>query len=82
MKTFAEISKMKDLDEVAGIKPTERYTYAFDMNAQALDHMYVSPSLAASSKSDFEHIHVNTWGSYAEMVSDHDPSVALFDLCG
>ncbi|KAK4185770.1 Endonuclease/exonuclease/phosphatase [Podospora australis] len=82
LTTFTSISKMKDMDEVAKIKVEERYTYAFDMNAQALDHMFVSPSLAADRKSDFEHLHVNTWSTYADMVSDHDPSVALFDLCG
>jgi hypothetical protein len=55
---------------------------AFDMNAQALDHMYVSPALARRKSTKFEHIHVNSWASYDDMVSDHDPSVALFDVCG
>lgn len=54
----------------------------FDMNAQALDHMYVSPALARSKSVRFQHIHVNTWATDAGMVLDHDPSVALLDLCG
>lgn len=51
------------------------------MNAQALDHMYISPVLA-SSKSKFQHIHVSSWVTDSAVVSDHDPSVALFDVCG
>ena len=51
------------------------------MNAQALDHMYVSPVLA-SNKSKFEHVHVSSWVTASAIVSDHDPSVALFDVCG
>lgn len=51
------------------------------MNAQALDHMYVSPVLARSSTTRYEHVHANTWAADADVVSDHDPSVALFDVC-
>ncbi|KAM7196972.1 Endonuclease/exonuclease/phosphatase [Rhypophila sp. PSN 637] len=82
MKTFASVSGMKDLDEVAGIPPAERYTYTYDMDAQELDHMYVSPSLASSRKTKYEHLHINSWANSADMVSDHDPSVALVNVCG
>ena len=51
------------------------------MNAQALDHMFISPVLA-SSKTKFEHVHVSSWVTSSAVVSDHDPSVALFDVCG
>lgn len=51
------------------------------MNAQALDHMYVSPVLA-SNKNKFQHVHVSSWVTASAVVSDHDPSVALFDMCG
>ena len=54
----------------------------FDMQAQALDHVYVSPRLAHSKATRFEHLHLNTWASYADVVSDHDPSVAMFNVCG
>lgn len=54
----------------------------FDMNAQALDHMYVSPALARSKATRYQHLHVNSWAALADVVSDHDPSVALFDVCG
>ncbi|KAI1213625.1 DNase I-like protein [Annulohypoxylon truncatum] len=77
---FARLSGLADLDAAAGIAPEERYTYLYDMNSQELDHVFVSPALAASLKG-FEHVHVNTWVEYDGMASDHDPSVAMFDIC-
>lgn len=79
METFAQISKLKDMDEVAKIPALERYTYLFDMNCQELDHMFVSEAL--TKKAEFEHVHVNTWATVAGQISDHDPSVASFDFC-
>ncbi|KAH8199440.1 hypothetical protein TruAng_006378 [Truncatella angustata] len=82
IEDFLSLSGLKDLDIVAGIPETERYTYLYDMNSQELDHVFVSPALASScAKSQFEHIHVNTWVSYDNQVSDHDPSVGKFNLC-
>lgn len=80
LTAFAEISGLTELDEVVGIPPEERYTYTFDMNTQALDHMYVSPVLEEGA--GYEHIHVNTWAVEDDVVSDHDPSVARFGVCG
>ncbi|KAK7948518.1 uncharacterized protein PG986_009404 [Apiospora aurea] len=77
---FESRSLMQDLDVVAGIDVLERYSYLYDMNTQELDHMFVSPALAESNP-QFEHIHVNTWIAYDDMVSDHDPSVAKMNLC-
>lgn len=51
------------------------------MNTQALDHMFASPALAAGAKG-YEHIHVNSWAAAKDVVSDHDPSVALLNVCG
>ncbi|KAK0707279.1 Endonuclease/exonuclease/phosphatase-like protein [Lasiosphaeris hirsuta] len=82
MKRFSDISGLVDLDEAAGIPVPERYTYTYDMNTQALDHMYVSPSIANSKTTKYQHLHVNSWASNADVVSDHDPSVALFNVCG
>lgn len=62
-----------------GIKPVERYTYIFDMNAQQLDHMFVSDAVQKHAK--YEHIHINTWVDKAAQISDHDPSVAKLDVC-
>ncbi|KAL7624508.1 hypothetical protein AAE478_006073 [Parahypoxylon ruwenzoriense] len=77
---FAGASGLADLDAAAGIPLPERYTYLYDMNSQELDHVFVSPALAGRLRG-FEHVHVNTWVSYGEMTSDHDPSVAQFDVC-
>ncbi|KAK3350339.1 Endonuclease/exonuclease/phosphatase-like protein [Lasiosphaeria hispida] len=82
MRKFSELSGLVDLDEAAGIPVAERYTYTYDMNTQALDHMYVSPSIANSKTTKYQHLHVNSWASNADVVSDHDPSVALFNVCG
>lgn len=77
---FADVSGLTDLDEVVGTPEVERYTYMYDMNTQALDHMYVSPALGEGAS--YEHVHVNTWATAENVVSDHDPSVALFNVCG
>ncbi|KAH7629847.1 Endonuclease/exonuclease/phosphatase [Sordaria sp. MPI-SDFR-AT-0083] len=81
LTTFASVSGLKELDEALNTPVENRYTYSYDMNAQALDHMYISPVLA-SSKSKFQHVHVSSWVAASAVVSDHDPSVALFDVCG
>ncbi|OTB04842.1 hypothetical protein M426DRAFT_320425 [Hypoxylon sp. CI-4A] len=77
---FASGSGLVDLDGAAGIAPSERYTYVYDMNSQELDHVFVSPALADNIQG-FEHVHVNTWVPYDDQASDHDPSVAKFDIC-
>lgn len=47
----------------------ERYSYVFEGNAQALDHILVSPALAR--RAEFDAVHVNA--EFAEQASDHDP---------
>ncbi|KAF9895284.1 hypothetical protein FE257_000188 [Aspergillus nanangensis] len=79
LKVFVAESGLQDLDEVAGIAKTERYTYIYDANCQQLDHMFVSEALAAEAQ--MEHVHVNTWVSYDDAASDHDPTVAVFNVC-
>lgn len=49
----------------------ERYTYSFDGNAQALDHMFVSRNLLDKSGWAFEVVHANS--EFITQVSDHDP---------
>ncbi|KAL6704238.1 hypothetical protein ACN47E_008406 [Coniothyrium glycines] len=80
LKEYVKISGLRDLDAVARIDERERYTYLFDMNAQQLDHMFVSEAVARRN-AKYEHVHVNTWPEFAAQVSDHDPSVARLDVC-
>jgi predicted extracellular nuclease/methionine-rich copper-binding protein CopC len=54
----------------------ERYTYNFDGNAQALDHIMVSTNLYASSSLDI--VHINSEFNANDRLSDHDPSVVQF----
>ncbi|KAK3056593.1 hypothetical protein LTR09_002386 [Extremus antarcticus] len=79
LKTFVQVSGLLDLDVVAGIPTTERYTYVFGQNSQQLDHMYVSEG--ASDGARFEHVHLSSWVTYDDQVSDHDPSVARLNVC-
>ncbi|KAH0320170.1 DNase I-like protein, partial [Aureobasidium melanogenum] len=79
LENFETVSNLRDLDEAANIPELERYTYLFDMNSQELDHMYISQAL--KHKAQYEHVHINTWVTKAQQISDHDPSVAKFNIC-
>ncbi|WP_344171001.1 endonuclease/exonuclease/phosphatase family protein [Pilimelia columellifera] len=50
----------------------ERYTYVYEGNSQVLDHILLSPWLAAR-KPAYDIVHVNA--EFADQVSDHDPQV-------
>src|SRR6202008_4623227 len=50
----------------------EQYTYEFEGNAQALDHILISNSLF-SGPFDYDVVHVNA--EFADQISDHDPQV-------
>jgi predicted extracellular nuclease len=55
----------------------DRYTYNFQGNSQALDHMFVSRNLAAKGDLLYDVVHVNSEfsnnGAAALRPSDHDP---------
>ncbi|KAG8811291.1 hypothetical protein FRC17_002539, partial [Serendipita sp. 399] len=70
---------LQDIDEAAGVPPTERYTYVFDMNSQQLDHAFISSKLQKGA--EVEHLHVNNWVKYSARTSDHDPSVSRIKIC-
>lgn len=67
------------------IKPEERYSYAFEGNAQVLDHILVNPVFMkhlvgfryARINADFPEIYKYD-ASRVERYSDHDPAVAFF----
>ncbi len=54
----------------------ERYSYIFEGNSQALDHIFVTPNLAAAAQADV--VHVNVDFPSDRPASDHDPVVAGF----
>jgi predicted extracellular nuclease len=59
----------------------ERYSYIFNGNSQALDHVFVSPALGGFA--ELEYIHVNAeFTETAERASDHDPLVASIRIVG
>lgn len=49
----------------------ERYSYLFDGNSQALDHMLVSRNLLDKGDLVYDIVHMNA--EFAQQVSDHDP---------
>src|SRR5439155_10542540 len=55
----------------------ERYTYVFDGNSQAIDHILMGGGLAPRPFA-YDVVHVNS--EFAAQVSDHDPQVAGFTL--
>jgi hypothetical protein len=57
--------------------PEERYTYLFDGNLQAIDHMLVSGGLRSAASFDVVHINAEQ-PTGASRASDHDPIVARF----
>jgi predicted extracellular nuclease len=68
-------------------KPTERYSYSFDGNAQVLDHFLVSPAMY-SHQNGFGHAHFNADfpeiyrndATRVERFSDHDSAIAFFSF--
>jgi uncharacterized protein len=55
------------------LPPDERYSYVFEGNSQALDHILVSPALLLPVP-EYDSVHVNA--EFADQQSDHDPQVA------
>ena len=55
---------------------TDRYTFNFEGNSQAIDHILVTGDLAHNA--EYDAVHVNT--EFADAPSDHDPVVARLTL--
>jgi predicted extracellular nuclease len=58
----------------AALPEEDRYTYVYEGNSQVLDHVLVSPALAAGARADAVHLHADFPAS--RRASDHDPVVA------
>ncbi|CAL99587.1 hypothetical protein A8924_0628 [Saccharopolyspora erythraea NRRL 2338] len=58
------------VDAAEGLPPAERYSYVYEGNSQALDHILTSP---AAGTADYDVVHVNA--EFADQASDHDPQI-------
>ncbi|HEX6106850.1 MAG TPA: endonuclease/exonuclease/phosphatase family protein [Gemmatimonadales bacterium] len=64
------------------VPPAERYTYNFEGNSQALDHVFVTRALRAGAELDAVHLNVDFPARGGVTVSDHEPLVARLVLPG
>ena len=55
----------------------EQYTYIYEGNSQALDHILISAGLEENLQS-FDVVHLNCEFRYDSRMSDHDVLVATF----
>ena len=58
------------------LPPDQRFDYVFEGNAETLDHMLVTASLAAAAA--FQPVHINS--EFYDQTSDHDPLVGRFAI--
>ncbi|MDX2076724.1 MAG: nuclease [bacterium] len=56
----------------------ERYSYNYQGNAQALDHISVSVNIFENYTPLYDTVHINS--EFADQVSDHDPSLILITI--
>jgi predicted extracellular nuclease len=61
------------------IPPNERYSYIFQGNSQALDHIFVSQNLESISTAEYVHMNCE-YASTPNRASDHDPMVARINF--
>jgi hypothetical protein len=73
LKTGSDLVNLVD-----SLPEAERYTYVFDGNAQSLDHLLISPALAATARPAADIVHMNS--EFSAQISDHDPLVAGLTL--
>jgi predicted extracellular nuclease len=72
-ETLQILQGFQMLDLYYLLPPNERYSYVFDGNSQALDHILVSPALLFPLP-EYDSVHVNA--EFTPQQSDHDPQVA------
>jgi uncharacterized protein len=72
-ETMEILQGFQILDLMFILPPNERYSYVFEGNSQALDHILVSPALLFPLP-EYDSVHVNS--EFHDQQSDHDPQVA------
>ena len=65
------------VDLLSTLPDGERYTYDFEGNSQVLDHILISPAIAARGFA-YDVVHVNS--EFADQASDHEPQVARIQV--
>jgi uncharacterized protein len=65
-------------DLIEGLPANERYSYVFEGNSQALDHIMVSANIVAKAAPIYDIVHINS--EFAGQASDHDPEVVRLTL--
>ncbi len=70
--TVEILQGLQMLDLYYLLPPNERYSYVFEGNSQALDHILVSPALLFPLP-EYDSVHVNA--EFTPQQSDHDPQV-------
>ncbi|NSW51620.1 MAG: endonuclease/exonuclease/phosphatase family protein [Anaerolineae bacterium] len=65
------------VNPIFSLPPNERYTYIYEGNAQALDHILLSAGIHARL-TYFNIIHLNSEQPFRERLSDHDAVLARF----
>jgi uncharacterized protein len=75
IQTLERGGALTDLNRL--LAPEERYSFVFEGNAQALDHILVTAGLAANAQYDAVHINSEQPDTPAR-GTDHDPQIATF----
>ncbi|ELR97685.1 endonuclease/exonuclease/phosphatase family protein [Gloeocapsa sp. PCC 73106] len=71
---LTQLTTLANLTET--LPENERYTYIFEGNSQAIDHILVNPSLLPITTYDIVHTNVE----FSELVSDHEPVICRIIL--
>ena len=66
------------LNPAEALPPGEVYSYIYEGNSQALDHLLVSPALHERLIGPVDYVHRYAEFLYEERFSDHDPLLARF----
>ncbi|MFC9854685.1 endonuclease/exonuclease/phosphatase family protein [Streptomyces prasinus] len=61
---------------VKSLPRSERYSYVYQGNSQALDQILISPSIRRGGTFTYDSVHLNA--EFHDQISDHDPQVLRF----
>lgn len=65
-------------DLIETLPKAERYTYVYEGNSQALDHILVSGEVLAKDQPVYDVVHANA--EFADQASDHDPELLRLSI--